>query len=50
MFSNWKIVLIDDEEDIRDVMMFALKDADYEVAAAPDGETGLRPQRNRKCR
>jgi len=39
---NWKIVLIDDEEDIRDVMMLALKDADYEVVAAPDGETGLR--------
>ena len=39
---NWKIVLIDDEEDIRDVMMFSLKDADYEVVAAPDGETGLR--------
>jgi len=38
----WNIVLIDDEEDIRDVMAIALKDAGYRVETAPDGETGLR--------
>ena len=39
--ESWKIVLIDDEEDIRDVMSVALADAGYEVRAAADGETGL---------
>ncbi len=38
---SWKIILIDDEEDIRDVMSVALSDAGYEVRAAADGETGL---------
>jgi PAS domain S-box-containing protein len=38
----WKIVLIDDEEDIREVMTITLKDAGYRVETAPDGETGLR--------
>ena len=40
--ESWKIILIDDEEDIRDVMSVALSDAGYEVRAAADGETGLR--------
>ena len=38
---HWKIVLIDDEEDIREVMAIALQDAGYTVATAGDGETGL---------
>jgi len=38
---DWKIVLIDDEPDIRDVMSVILKDAGYVVFTAPDGETGL---------
>ncbi|SDU18579.1 hybrid sensor histidine kinase/response regulator [Desulfobacula phenolica] len=38
---NWKILLIDDDEDIRDVMEIILKDAGYSVVCAPDGYTGL---------
>ena len=38
----WKIVLIDDEEDIREVMTLTLKDAGYRVETAPDGKTGIR--------
>jgi PAS domain S-box-containing protein len=37
----WKIVLIDDEEDIREVMTIALQDAGYIVESAADGATGL---------
>ena len=40
--ADWKIVLIDDEEDIRDVLTMALEDAGYEVQSAPDGQTGIR--------
>jgi len=39
--TPWKIVLIDDEEDIREVMTLSLEDAGYRVASAPDGESGL---------
>jgi PAS domain S-box-containing protein len=39
--SDWKVVLIDDEEDIRDVLSVALEDSGYEVNTAEDGETGL---------
>jgi PAS domain S-box-containing protein len=39
--APWKIVLIDDEEDIRDVMSVALTDAGYDVATAADGVAGL---------
>jgi PAS domain S-box-containing protein len=39
--SAWKIVLIDDEEDIRDVLSLALRDSGYEVVSAPDGKSGL---------
>ena len=39
---TWKIVLIDDEEDIRDVLALALRDSGYEVVSAPDGMSGLR--------
>jgi PAS domain S-box-containing protein len=37
----WNILLIDDEEDIRDVMSVTLEDAGYRVTTAPDGRTGL---------
>ena len=39
--SIWKIVLIDDEEDIREVMAVALLDAGYTVETAADGATGI---------
>jgi len=39
--TDWNIVLIDDEEDIRDVMTVTLEDAGYRVMAAENGETGL---------
>ena len=38
---EWKIVVIDDEEDIRQVVSIVLSDAGYAVATAPDGETGV---------
>jgi PAS domain S-box-containing protein len=37
----WTIVLIDDEEDIRDVMTLSLTDAGYRVSAASDGAAGV---------
>ena len=40
--SEWKIVLVDDEADIREVMAIALEDAGYEVHTASDGNTGIR--------
>ena len=40
--EDWKVVLIDDEADIREIMTIALKDAGYEVITAQDGETGTR--------
>ena len=40
--SCWKIVLIDDEEDIREVMAIALQDAGFTVETAADGVTGLK--------
>ncbi len=39
---DWKIVVIDDEEDIRQVLSVVLSDAGFEVATAADGEDGLR--------
>ncbi len=39
--KEWKIVFIDDEEDIRQVMQLTLEDAGYQVFPAPDGRTGL---------
>ncbi|MCP4721489.1 MAG: response regulator, partial [Desulfobacteraceae bacterium] len=38
---NWKILVIDDDEDIRDIMTITLKDAGYSVVCAPDGHTGI---------
>jgi PAS domain S-box-containing protein len=42
MSETWAIVLIDDEEDIREVMSLALADAGYDVRTAADGEAGIR--------
>lgn len=39
--SEWRILLIDDEQDILDVVGLALKDAGYHVSTAPHGEAGL---------
>lgn len=38
---KWKILVIDDEEDIRDIMSLTLTDAGYSVICAQDGHTGL---------
>jgi len=37
----WKIVLIDDEQDIRDVVSIVLEDAGYFVHAASNGDRGI---------
>ncbi len=39
--AGWKILLIDDEPDIRDIMHLSLTDAGYEVICAGDGMHGL---------
>lgn len=39
--SDWKIVLIDDEEDIREVLSLSLQDAGFDVKTAADGQAGL---------
>ena len=39
--SDWKIVLIDDEEDIRDVVSISLQDAGFKVKTAADGTAGI---------
>lgn len=38
---EWKVLLIDDEDDIRDVVALTLEDAGYCVIQASNGETGL---------
>jgi signal transduction histidine kinase len=38
---DWRILLIDDEQDILDVVGLALKDAGYHVSTAPHGQAGL---------
>ncbi|MBW1852593.1 MAG: response regulator [Deltaproteobacteria bacterium] len=40
--NGWKIVLIDDEKDIRDVITVTLEDAGYNVMTAENGEAGVR--------
>ena len=40
--GTWRIVLVDDEADIREVLGISLEDSGYEVETASDGETGLR--------
>jgi PAS domain S-box-containing protein len=39
--SFWKIVLIDDEDDIREVTTLALEDSGFQVATAENGTTGI---------
>jgi DNA-binding NtrC family response regulator len=39
--NPWKIVIIDDEEDIREVIKITLEDKGYTVATAQDGEAGI---------
>jgi DNA-binding response OmpR family regulator len=41
-FPDWKIVLIDDEEDILDVMTISLEDSGCQVETAANGEAELR--------
>ncbi len=42
---DWKIVVIDDEADIREVISIVLSDAGFEVATAGDGESGIQATR-----
>jgi two-component system NtrC family sensor kinase len=39
--NSWRVVLIDDEEDILDVMSIVLSDEGYQVDTAADGLTGV---------
>jgi len=40
--DRWRVLLIDDEKDVRDVVSLALKDAGYETVAACNGPEGIR--------
>ncbi|RJQ50303.1 MAG: hybrid sensor histidine kinase/response regulator [Desulfobacteraceae bacterium] len=40
--KHWKVLLIDDEADIREVMSIAIGDAGYRVLTAADGAAGVR--------
>jgi two-component system, NtrC family, sensor kinase len=40
--AAWKIVLIDDEEDIREIMTISLQDRGYWVETAAEGAAGIR--------
>lgn len=46
--APWTIVLIDDEEDIREVVRITLEDAGYIVFTAADGQAGLNLAREKK--
>jgi len=39
--DKWSVLIIDDEQDIREVTTMALTDAGYRVETAADGESGL---------
>ena len=43
--QEWKIVFIDDEADIREVIRITLADAGYRIWTAEDGEAGIRLSR-----
>jgi two-component system, NtrC family, sensor kinase len=43
---NWRILLIDDEEDIREVVSLTLADAGFQVETAADGKLGINACRN----
>jgi CheY-like chemotaxis protein len=45
--TMFRILVIDDNEDMRDLMRVILEGAGYAVEVAPDGEAGLRLQRER---
>jgi len=47
---DWKIVLIDDEEDIREVLTIALQDAGYDVQTAADGARASSPLKPSRLR
>ena len=38
---DWKIIIIDDEKDIRDVMTITLEDANFKVFSAENGQSGV---------
>jgi signal transduction histidine kinase len=40
--NSWTILVIDDEPDVREIMVISLEDAGYKTLSAPDGETGLK--------
>jgi len=40
--SHWRVLVIDDEADIREILQMVLEDADFQVDLAADGESGLR--------
>ncbi len=40
--NPWTILVIDDEPDVREIMVISLEDAGYNTLSAPDGETGLK--------
>lgn len=39
--AGWRILVIDDEADIREILQMVLEDAGFVVQTAPDGATGL---------
>lgn len=39
---HWKILIIDDEQDVREVMALSLEDAGYQTICVPDGAAGLK--------
>ncbi len=39
--ADWRILIIDDEPDVREVVALALADEGYSVATAPDGQAGV---------
>ena len=41
MTDQWKLLLVDDEQDVREVTSFVIKDQGFEVYTAEDGAAGL---------
>ena len=41
MSDKKRILLVEDEEDVREIVVFRLEQAGYDVIAAGDGESGL---------
>lgn len=46
--KNTRILIVDDESPIREVLAATLKDEGYQVVTAPDGESGLRAMRDHR--